>query len=104
MPQTTVRTNLLQPLKIITELGVNTVGKNLRVLAVHDVALPVQEPGGDLELSGVLDDSDETLELIGVKLASAVFLRISKKSPLAIALATYRLLRSTSAFLQTRLA
>ena len=72
MPQTTVRTNLLQPLKIITELGVNTVGKNLRVLAVHDVALPVQEPGGDLVLGGALEDGDDTLELFGGEFTSAV--------------------------------
>ena len=69
--ETTVRTDLLQPLKIVTELRVDTVGENLRVLAVDDVPLPVQEPRWDLELRGVLDDGDDTLELIGVKLASA---------------------------------
>ena len=69
--ETTVRTDLLQPLEIITELRVNAVGKNLRVLAIDDVPLPVQEPCGDLELRGVLDDGDQTLELIGVELAGA---------------------------------
>ena len=69
--ETTVSTNLLQPLQVITELRVDTVGQNLRVLAIDDVPLPVQEPRGDLELRGVLDDGDDTLELIGVKLASA---------------------------------
>ena len=62
--ETTVRTDLLQPLKVITELRVHTVGQNLRVLAVNDIPLPVQEPRRDLELCGVLDDGDETLELI----------------------------------------
>ena len=71
MTETTVRTDLLQPLKIVTELRVDTVGENLRVLAVDDVPLPVQEPRRDLELRGVLDDGDETFELIRVKLASA---------------------------------
>lgn len=69
--ETTVRTDLLQPLKVITELRVYTVGQDLRVLAIDDVPLPVQEPQRNLELSGVLDDGDETLELIRVKLASA---------------------------------
>lgn len=46
--ETTVGTDLLQALKILTELAVNTVGEDLRVLAVDDVALPVKEPGGDL--------------------------------------------------------
>ena len=72
MTETTVRTNLLQPLKVITELRVNTVGQDLQVLAVDNVPLPVQEPKRDLELGGVLDDGDETFELIRVKLAGAV--------------------------------
>lgn len=70
--ETTVRTNLLQPLKVIAELRVNTVGQDLQVLAVDNVPLPVQEPKRDLELGGVLDDGDETFELIRVKLAGAV--------------------------------
>ena len=72
MPETTVRTNLLQPLKVITELRVDTVRKDLRVLAVDDVPLPVQEPCRDLELRRVLDDGNYTLKLIRVKLAGAV--------------------------------
>lgn len=46
--ETTVSTDLLQALKILTELAVNTVGQDLAVLAVDDVTLPVKEPGGDL--------------------------------------------------------
>ena len=72
VPETTVRTDLLQPLKVITELRVHTVGQDLRVLAVNDIPLPVQEPRRDLELRGVLDDGDKTLELIRVQLASAM--------------------------------
>ena len=37
--------------------------RRTRVLAVHDVALPVQEPARDLVLGGVLHDCDDTLEL-----------------------------------------
>ena len=72
MTETTVSTNLLQPLQVVTELRVDTVGQDLRVLAIDDVPLPVQEPLRDLELRGVLDDGNETLELIRVKLAGAV--------------------------------
>lgn len=75
MPQTPVSTDLLQPLKIVTHFGVDAVGQDLGVLAIDDVTLPVQEPRRDLELGRVLDDSHETLELIGVELAS------SAKSP-----------------------
>ena len=71
MSETPVSANLLQPLQVITDFRVDTVRQDLRVLAIDDVPLPVQEPRGDLELRGVLDDGDDTLELIGVKLASA---------------------------------
>lgn len=46
--ETTVSTDLLQALEILTELAVNVVGQDLAVLAIDDVALPVEEPGGDL--------------------------------------------------------
>jgi hypothetical protein len=63
--ETTVGADLLEALEILTELGIDTVGENLRVLAVDNVALPVEEPAGDLVLSGVLDDGDNSLELFG---------------------------------------
>lgn len=48
MTETTVSTDLLEALEVVTELGVNTVGEDLGVLAIDDIALPVEEPGGDL--------------------------------------------------------
>lgn len=44
MTETTVSADLLQALEIIAELGVDTVGEDLGVLAVDNVALPVEEP------------------------------------------------------------
>ena len=73
MSQTTVSTNLLESLKIVTELRVDTVGQNLRVLAIDDVLLSVKEVGGDFVLSGVLHDGDNSLKLIGVEITSTVF-------------------------------
>jgi len=70
--ETTVGTDLLQALKIITELGVDTVGEDLGVLAVDNVALTVEEPAGDLVGGGVLDDGDETLKLLGGELTCAL--------------------------------
>lgn len=109
--ETTVSADLLEALEILTELGVDTVGQNLRVLAVDNVALPVEEPGGDLVLRGVLDDGDDTLELFGGELTGAVEFVLAPllRFPylLSISLSAqvlpYRLFRSTSAFLQTRL-
>jgi hypothetical protein len=46
--ETTVSADLLQALEIVTELAVDTVGEGLAVLAIDDIALPVEEPGGDL--------------------------------------------------------
>lgn len=42
--ETTVGADLLQALEVITKLGVDAVGKDLRVFAVDDVALSVKEP------------------------------------------------------------
>lgn len=42
--ETTVSADLLQALKIITELRVDAIGQDLGVLAVNNVALSVKEP------------------------------------------------------------
>lgn len=65
--------DLLQALKVLTELGVDAVCENLAILAVDDVALPVEEPRGDLVLRRVLEDRDDTLELFGGELTGTVF-------------------------------
>jgi hypothetical protein len=87
--KTTVSADLLQALEIVTELAVDTVGKSLAVLAIDDIALPVEEPGGDLvwmmlnhiprlveptqhTLQRVLDDGDETLKLFGGEVTGAL--------------------------------
>ena len=106
--ETTVSTNLLQPLQVVTELRVDTVGQDLRVLAIDDVPLPVQEPRGDLELRGVLNDGNKTLELVGVELASTMQKHRPSNSKSQVCrgtgrVRTHRLFRSTSAFLQTKL-
>ena len=85
--KTTMSTNFLQALEIVTKLGVDTVGQNLRILAVDDIALSVHEPGRNFAvipvelvmflgmcrsgcgvevyvlLTGVLDDGNDTLKL-----------------------------------------
>lgn len=39
-----MRADLLEALEILAQLGVDTVGEDLAVLAVDNVALPVEEP------------------------------------------------------------
>jgi hypothetical protein len=70
--ETTVSTHSLEALKIITELGVDAVGEGVDILAVNDIALSVEEPGGDLVLGRVLDDGDDALELFGGKFTSTI--------------------------------
>jgi hypothetical protein len=70
--KTTVGADLLQALEIVTELGVDIVGENLRVLAIDNIALPVEEPAGNLVLGGVLDDGDNSLELFGGEFTGTV--------------------------------
>ena len=72
MTETTVSTDLLKVFQIVTELGVDTVGENLGVLTVDDIALSVEEPGWDLVLGWVLDDGNDSLELFGGEFTSAV--------------------------------
>lgn len=120
--QTTVGADTLETLEILTDLAVEGVGDDLGVLAVGDVALSVQEPCGDLVLGGVLEDGDHTLEFFGGELTGAVFdfqvschpilssyqilVDFDLEFPFSACFwirRTYRLVRSTSAFLQTKL-
>ena len=105
--QAAVGADLLEALEIVAQLGVDAVGQDLEVLAVHDVALSVEEPRRDLVLRRVLDDGYDPLELFRRELTSAGFIPtlVPSRSTL-VCLETpcsYRLFRSTSAFLQTRL-
>mmetsp|Transcript_16556 Transcript_16556/g.42252 ORF Transcript_16556/g.42252 Transcript_16556/m.42252 type:complete len:258 (-) Transcript_16556:28-801(-) len=72
VPQTAVRADLLEALKVVAELEVEHVGARLRVLAVLVVLLPVEEPVRDLELARVLDDGHDTLHLLRRQLARAL--------------------------------
>lgn len=63
--------DLLQTLKILTELVVEGVGQNLSVLTVTVVLLSVQEPVGDLVLTRVLDNSNDLVDLLLSELTSA---------------------------------
>ena len=63
--KTTVGPDLLQTLQVVTELGVDTVRKDLGIFAVDDILLAIEEPGRDLVLRGVLEDGDDSLEFFG---------------------------------------
>jgi hypothetical protein len=98
--------DLLQPLNVITQLGVDLVGNDVEVLALGNVLSPVQEPSGDLELSRVLHDGDDSLEFIRVEFSGSI-----QRNGKVVNSAVHppsenhanRLFMSTSAFLQTKL-
>lgn len=73
--ETPVGPDLLQLLNVVPQLLVDNVGDDVKVLSVGDILPPVQEPGGDLELGGVLHDGDDSLELIRVELSGTDNLR-----------------------------
>jgi len=62
--QTTVVPDLLQPLKVIPELHVESVRNDLGEPTILVILLPVEEPVRDLELAGVGNHSHEALKLI----------------------------------------
>lgn len=70
--QTTVCPDLFQSLQVISQLRVHRVRQDLVVFTIHDVFLSVQEPRGDLELGGVLDDGHNALQFIRVELSGSV--------------------------------
>ena len=64
--KTTMRPNLFQSLEIITQFRVDGVGKNLRILSIDNILLPVKEPRWDLELSRILHDGHYPLQFVRV--------------------------------------
>ncbi len=77
MAETAVGADLLETLEVVAQLAVDAVGEHLAVLAVHDVALSVQEPGRDLVLRRVLDDGHDALEFFGSELPCSIPLFMS---------------------------
>jgi transposase len=58
-----VGTDLLQTLKIITDLAVENVGHRLAVFAILDILLSVEEPVWDLVLARIRHNRDDLLNL-----------------------------------------
>ena len=69
--ETTVDTVALHALEVVTEASVNGGADELEGLAGVAVALTVEEPGGDVEVLGGLEDGLDGLELGLSQLTSA---------------------------------
>lgn len=70
--QTTVSADLLQALKVLTELSIDLVSKSVGSLAVRRVALTVQKPNGNLEVLRLLENADDALKLLNGELSGTV--------------------------------
>lgn len=70
--KTTVRADLLEALKVLTEGRGDLVSNDLLVLASSKILLSVEEPEGDLELLRVLHDSKNFVDLLLGELTSAL--------------------------------
>ena len=103
MAETTMSSNLLQALQILTEFRIDTVGENLAVFTIHNIPLSVQKPGGNLILCGILYNRDNPFQFFARKFTSTANTLSAHLSIFHFDLRnSYRLLRSTSAFLQTK--
>ena len=72
--QPTMGAHLLQPLQILTQLGLHVISEDLGVLAVGDIALSIEEPCWDFVLRRVLDDGDDSFEFLGRDLSGAIYI------------------------------
>jgi hypothetical protein len=70
--ETPVRADLLEGLQVLTELGRDLVRNNVVRLAVDTVLLPVDHPVRDVESAGVLEDTDDALDLLGGELTGTL--------------------------------
>lgn len=72
--------DLLQALKIIPELHVQSIGDNLGIFAILVILLPVQEPVGDLELARVGHNHHQVIKLSSCQLTSSAAKPINTKN------------------------
>lgn len=70
--ETPVRADLLEGLQVLTELGRDLVRNDVVGLAVSAVLLPVDHPVGDVEGAGVLEDTNDSLDLLGRELTGTL--------------------------------
>jgi len=70
--ETAMGTDLLHTFNVITKLGIEVLGEDLTVLSGLEILLSIQEPKRDLELTRVLDDSNELFNFISSELSSSL--------------------------------
>ena len=91
MSQTSVSSDLRESLQVLSELGINTVGDELRPGAFTDISLSVEEPLGNVVVSGLGEDVVDLINVLFPQFTSSKEkFRFKKKR----AFSAYLLLRS----------
>ena len=65
--QSSMSFDLLQSLKIFSQFVVQSIRSQLRELSILEVLLPIEEPVGELELSWVVNDGEQLLNLFFIQ-------------------------------------
>jgi hypothetical protein len=66
-----VSSDLLESLQVLSELGVNTVRDELRPVAFTDISLSVEEPLGDVVISGLGKNVVDLINVLFFQLTSS---------------------------------
>jgi hypothetical protein len=69
--KTSVGSDLLQSFQVLSELGVNTVGNELRPVALTNISLSVEEPLGDVVVSGLGKNVVDLINVLFFQLTSS---------------------------------
>lgn len=80
MSQTSVSSDLLESLQVLSELGVNTVGDELRPVALTNISLSVEEPLGDVVFSGLGKNVVDLINVLFSQLTSSKRVRFEKSA------------------------
>ena len=80
MSQTSVSSDLLESLQVLSELGVNTVGDELRPVALTNISLSVEEPLGDVVVSGLGKNVVDLINVLFSQLTSSKRVRFEKSA------------------------
>ena len=84
MSQTSVSSDLLESLQVLSELSVNTVGDELRPVAFTDISLSVEEPLGDVVVSGLGKNIVDLINVLFFQLTSSKRNRQVRRSKMTI--------------------
>ncbi len=80
MSQTSVSSDLLESLQVLSELGVNTVGDELRPGALTNISLSVEEPLGDVVVSGLGKNVVDLINVLFSQLTSSKRVRFEESA------------------------